>query len=40
MTISSTYFALLIFVALTIVVVAPLILLSLWVVDAKKGRLW
>lgn len=34
------WFALIVFVALAIVIVAPLILLTLWVFDLKRGDLW
>ena len=34
------FFALLIYVALAVVVAAPLILLVLWFRDRQKGELW
>lgn len=40
MTIPLTVFSALILICLVMVIVAPLILLALWVIDWKRGSLW
>jgi hypothetical protein len=40
MMLSAGWFALIVFVALAIVIAAPIILLTLWFADLKKGDLW
>lgn len=40
MTIPPSVFALLIMLALAIVIVAPLVLVGLWIADLKEGELW
>lgn len=40
MTIPIDLFAVVIYLALAIVIAAPLILLGFWIADAKRGALW
>lgn len=37
---SSLWLTVLVFVALAVVIAAPIILLTLWFADLKKGDLW
>jgi hypothetical protein len=40
MILSAGWFTIIVFIALAVVIAAPLILLTLWFADLKKGDLW